>query len=124
MNQDEWDRLTLRIPLNLNLELKKRARATGRSLNAEVIKRLSDSIEVTTGSQIDAAESVKDTAEKISSLAKKIALLSEKTSPLKEEFLSEKEQSLLAWFNDSTKKEQEQLLDSLPEIMSLVKKMR
>src|ERR1700677_2180940 len=97
---------------------------TRRSLNAEIIKRLSDSIDLLANNEREILESVKDTAEKIGLLARKITLLSEEPSTLKGEFLSEKEQNLLAWFNNSTNKEQVQLLDSLPEIMSLVKKMR
>jgi metal-responsive CopG/Arc/MetJ family transcriptional regulator len=72
-NQTDYERLTIRIPPDLLKRLKKLSKTNVRSVNSEVIRRLTESILLDSSGVNLNKEAIASTAEKISILANKIA---------------------------------------------------
>lgn len=72
-NQADFDRLTIRIPPDLLTKIKGVSAKNERSVNAEIIRRLADSIVLDNCEMGINKDSVVKTAEQISILANKIS---------------------------------------------------
>ena len=130
--QNDYVRLTIRVPPELNDALKELASISERSLNSEIVSRLADSIKLEQADPTNPKASIKMAAEKIAIIAKQIALASEDTgtSPApklnKEEvtkLLGQEEQQLLNWFKSAKDSEKSLIISSLPELISLLTKI-
>lgn len=123
MTQDNWYRMTLRMPPELAEQLRKEANNSGHSLTLEIIKRLSESRNSETLRHDDFDLDPKELAHKINLLAKRFTVIAEEKRLPKKELLTKEESNLLKWFNKANKNEQELLMNSLPELLSLLKKL-
>lgn len=123
MTQDNWHRMTLRIPLDLTEQLRKAANNSNHSLTSEIVKRLSDSCRAEILMQDDLDLTPKELANKINLLVNQISSLADDNTIQKDKILSKEESRLLKWFNSANKSEQVLLISSLPELLSFLKKL-
>ncbi len=117
MNQEDWHRLNIRIPQEIERKLKKASEKHNRSVTGEIVRRLDASFKDEELNEDDIKSSVRETAAKIEILIKKILIATEKDDTLKTQLLTDEESNLLKVFKNATPKEKE-------FISSLLKKMR
>lgn len=122
MNQEDWHRLNIRIPTEIENKLRKATNKSKRSVTAEIIARLDETFRQDELKETDDKINLKESADRISALAQKISMFADNPKS-KADVLSKQEASLLDLFNNLRSSEKSLILSSFPELLSLLKKL-
>lgn len=121
----ELIQFNLRLPVTTANILRKTASKNSRSMNSEIVNILEDRIRALSSgdSSDDVKKSLKELISEICLISKKVSNIIEKNPSLKEEFLSDEQRNVLEWLDSLKPNERDLMINSLPELLSLVKKL-